>query len=415
MISEIIAIGDELLIGQVVNTNASWLGEQLFNLGIPARYATTVGDDEGAILDAFDRALKRSDVVLVTGGLGPTHDDITRAAACKYFKTDLVEDPIVLAQVASIFRRRGIDLTPSNRAQALVPRGCTVLPNSSGTAPGMRFDRDGKMLCIMPGVPREMKHIFTNEIRPSLVGKSATGKVARTMNTTGIAESLLFELIGPVPAVEAGLGKLAFLPSLRGVRMRITVERPDQGEADAIAARMEAFIRERAGKFIFGVGDETLEEAVGGLLRHHHRSLALAESCTGGFIAHMITNVSGSSEYFLRGYVTYANSAKTDMLGVPAALIDRHGAVSAEVAEAMAKGARERAGADIAVSTTGVAGPLGGTAEKPVGLVWIAVSDAHRTTSHKYTFSTDRMANKERFASMALELLRRRLLEIDEA
>ena len=412
MISEVISIGDELLIGQVTNSNASWLGEQLFDLGIPLRYVATVGDEHATIIDAIDRALHRSDVVIVTGGLGPTHDDITRAAVVDYLHTDLVEDPIVLEHVAAIFRRRGIELSPSNRSQALVPRGSTVLPNALGTAPGLRFDRNGKILCVLPGVPQEMKRIFTDAIRPSLAGKSGRGRVARTLNTTGIAESLLFELIGPVPDVESGAGKLAFLPNLRGTRMRITVEARDQADAERIALRMEKFIRERAGRYIFGVGETTLEEAVGLILREQKKTIATAESCTGGFMAHLITNVAGSSDYFLRGYVTYVNSAKVELLGVPAALIEAHGAVSAEVAEAMARGARERSGADVSVSTTGIAGPTGGTAEKPVGLVWIGISDAAGTTSHRMTFSRDRIANKERFTAMALELVRRRLLGV---
>lgn len=410
--SEIITIGDELLIGQVVNTNAAWLGEQLFTLGIPVRHSVTVGDGIVEICCAMDAALKRSDVILVTGGLGPTHDDVTRTAVCSYFETDLVEDPAVLATITAMFERRGMPLTESNRGQALVPRSATVIPNLHGTAPGLRFERDGKLLFITPGVPREMHGIFHDAIRPMLEGWSGAGVVTRTLVTAGIAESFLSEKIGPVPDVVNGLGKLAFLPGTQGVRLRITVESSIQYDADAIALRMENHIRERAADFIFGTGTDTLESVIGKLLKDRKFTLAVAESCTGGSIANAITNIAGSSEYFLRGYVTYSNASKIELLDVSPDELETRGAVSMETAEAMAEGARLKSGADIAVSTTGIAGSGGGTDQKPVGLVYIGISDAMATVAYKFVFGTDRVTNKERFASTALYLLWRRLLRL---
>ncbi|HZV13146.1 MAG TPA: competence/damage-inducible protein A [Candidatus Kapabacteria bacterium] len=413
MNAEIISIGDELLIGQVVNTNASWLGEQLFSLGIPVTRVIVVGDDEDAIVRAFDEAMQRSPVVVVTGGLGPTHDDITKTIACKYFKTELIENEAVLKHVTEIFGRRGQPLTPSNRSQALVPRNCTVLHNELGTAPGMYFETNGKNMFILPGVPAEMKRIFTDEITPILEKKRSGGVVLwRTLNTTGIAESLLYERMGSIDDILQGKARLAFLPSFRGVRLRITVESENKEAAQKIIEEVERRIREKAEQFIYSTGDESLEEVIGKILRERKLWLATAESCTGGLIANYITNVSGSSDYFSRGYVTYANEAKTELLDVPADVLSAHGAVSEEVAKAMALGARLHAKADVAISTTGIAGPLGGSEEKPIGLVWIGYSDADRTIAKKFIFGKDRLINKERFAAAAFDLLRKMLLGI---
>ena len=402
----IIAIGDELLIGQVVNTNATWLGEQLFRLGIPLRRVVTIGDDEAEILRAFDELMGHHAVVIVTGGLGPTHDDITKEAACIFFNTDLVENPAVLREIEQRWRNRSIALNQSTRTQAMVPRSCTILHNALGTAPGMQFTKGDSDMFILPGVPSEMKKIFSDEIIP-LILKHRSGNVVhwRTLNTTGITESSLFELLGSIDDLLRSQARLAFLPSARGVRLRITVESSSAGDAESIISDVEERIRGKAERFIFSRDDMPLEGIIGQLLRARRWTLAVAESCTGGLISNLLTNIPGSSEYFLRGYVTYTNEAKTQLLDVPVEVIANHGAVSEEVAMEMARGARLHARADVAIATTGIAGPDGSSVEKPIGLVWIGFSDAEHTTAKRYIFGSDRITNKERFATAALDLL----------
>jgi nicotinamide-nucleotide amidase len=416
MIAEVISIGDELLIGQVINTNQAYIAEKLNSIGISVSKMTTVGDDEQSILRSFDEALASHDLVLVTGGLGPTHDDITRSAACKFFDTDLVVNEEALERVKSFFEKRGIVPKKINEDQALVPRSCTVIQNHHGTAPGFLFQRNGRYLIAMPGVPFEMKAMIEDHILPFFAAK-ASGLVIkhRTLKTTGIGESFLAEQIGDVSTLfgpDDGV-TLAFLPGPTGTRLRITIRAKSTVEADHAIELVEKRIRSKAGKFVYGAGDEELEEIVGKLLYERHLTLAVAESCTGGLIADRITNVPGSSNYFERSYVTYSNESKLAELGVPSELLRRHGAVSREVAEAMAAGARTKSNADIGLSTTGIAGPSGGSVEKPVGLVWIGYSDRSGTLALRFNFGDNRRRTKERAAQAALELLRRKLLKID--
>jgi nicotinamide-nucleotide amidase len=294
--------------------------------------------------------------------------------------------------------------------QIRVPRAATVLPNPVGTAPGLWFERNGRVLVIMPGVPYEMKAIMEGSVLPRLRERHG-GRVIiqRTLRTTGIPESMLAQLLGDLDALlEAS--KLAFLPSPRGVRLRITVEESDRAQAEAIAARVEGRIRDRAGAYVYGTGDQELEQVVGALLAERGQTLSVAESCTGGQIAGRITDVAGSSAYFERGIVAYSNRSKVDLLGVREEVLLRAGAVSKDVAEAMAEGVRARAGTTYGLSTTGIAGPAGGTAEKPVGLVWIGIADADGTVASKFTFAGSRTLIKERASQAALELLRRRIL-----
>jgi nicotinamide-nucleotide amidase len=294
--------------------------------------------------------------------------------------------------------------------QILVPRAATVLPNPAGTAPGLWCERDGRVLIVMPGVPYEMKAIMEESVLPRLSGRHrGRAIIQRTLRTTGIAESVLARQIGELDAL-LETAKLAFLPSPRGVRLRITVEDPDRAAAEALADRVEMRLRDRAGKYIYGTGEQELEEVVGRLLAGRGMTVAVAESCTGGQIADRITAVSGSSAYFDRGVVTYSDRSKTELLGVPADLIVRTGAVSREVAEAMARGIRERSGTSFGLSTTGIAGPSGGTQDKPVGLVWIGIADGEAALAVKHTFGGSRSLIKERASTAALELLRRRIL-----
>lgn len=416
MKAEIISIGDELLIGQVINTNQAFLAEKLNTIGIAVQRMTTVGDEEEKIIEAFDKGLAAHELVLVTGGLGPTHDDITRTAVCRFFRTDLVVNEEALNRVRAFFGRRGVSPRKINEDQALVPRSCMVIQNDNGTAPGFMFERDGKYLIALPGVPFEMKAMTEAFILPFFSPKSSGSVIQhRTLKTTGIGESFLAEQIGDVRSLlgsDSG-SSLAFLPSPTGTRLRITVRAKTIEEAQERIRSAERGLRSKAGKYIYGVDDEELEQTLGRLLLERRLTIAVAESCTGGLIANRITNIPGSSAYFDRSYVTYSNESKMHDLGVPSDLIERHGAVSRDVAEAMAKGARLKANTDIGLSTTGIAGPTGGSPEKPVGLVWIGYSDRSVTLALRFNFGDNRQRTKERASQAALELVRRKLLHIE--
>ncbi len=407
----VITIGDELLIGQVVNTNAAFIGQKLSEVGIDVVRMLVVGDDHEQILGGFRECYEAVDAVIVTGGLGPTHDDITKKAVAEFFGVNLVMDNSVLENVRERLSKRNIALRKVNEEQALVPEGCDVLMNHWGTAPGLLFEKDDRIFAVMPGVPHEMQNLMTEYLVPRLKTKS-TGQVInhRVLKTTGIAESSLYELIGNVEDILGGKAKLAFLPSQFGVRLRITVKAKTVQEADSIVAEVEQKIRSKAGKYIYSGGDIDLEEVVGRLLAERKLTLSIAESCTGGFISHRVTNVSGSSNYFSCGVVVYSNEAKTNLLRVDKELIDRFGAVSEEVARGMASGIRYLSGSDIGLSVTGIAGPTGGTLEKPVGLVFIGLSDERGIIAKRLSLPDERMRFKERASQAALELVRRRIL-----
>ncbi len=415
MTSEIISIGDELLIGQVINTNQAFIAEQLNGVGISVGRMTTVGDRESEILSAFERAFHQFDVVAVTGGLGPTHDDVTREAVCRFFKVDLVLDQQALENVHRIFERRGVKPQKINEDQALVPHGCSVMQNKQGTAPGYFFERDGKYFFVMPGVPFEMKAMMEDFVIPFFRRRS-TGTVIRhrTLKTTGIAESFLAVQIGDIHHYlrpDSGI-TLAYLPSPTGVRLRISVRANSDEEATQQILEVESKLRARIDKHIYGVDDEELEDVIGRLLTERKLTISVAESCTGGLIADRITNTPGSSNYFERAIIAYSNESKVSDLGVPSELIKQFGAVSDEVCKAMAHGVRTKARTDIGISTTGIVGPTGGTAEKPVGLVWIGYSDQHETMALRFNFGDDRRRVKERASQAALELVRRKLRKL---
>jgi nicotinamide-nucleotide amidase len=413
MNAEIITIGDELLIGQVINTNQAYIAEQLNLIGIHVERMTTVGDDLDAILKAFEDACRPNRLVVATGGLGPTHDDITKTAACRFFKCGLVPDPAVRTHIQSLLAKRNIPWSDAAESQIMVPENAVVLHNPIGTAPGLHFRTTERELYLLPGVPYEMKEIVDRSMLPSLRDR-VDGFVIRhrTLRTTGISESLLAHHLGAIDDLLQG-ASLAFLPSPTGVRLRITVRDTDAARADRLVGEVEHRIRTRAAKYIYGTETQELEEVLGALLTEQRKSIAVAESCTGGMIANRITNVSGSSGYFERGIITYSNASKSNLLGVPPSLVELHGAVSREVAEAMAAGVRLLAGTDIGLSTTGIAGPTGGTTEKPVGLVWIGYSDETATFALKFQFGDGRLRFKERASQAALELVRRRLLTIE--
>lgn len=415
MKAEIITIGDELLIGQIINTNQAYIAERLNSAGIYCDRMTTVGDEAVTITDAFAAALERVDIVCVTGGLGPTHDDITKKMVCEFFHTALVMHEETLAHINALALKRNISMIQTNIDQALVPKNCTVIPNVHGTAPGMLFEQNNKYFFVMPGVPFEMKEMVDSWIIPFLKKKNIGTVIQHlTLKTTGIGESMLAHEIGNVEDVigSDGTTTLAFLPNPMGTKLRITVKDKTVESAHAKLLKAETVLRSKIEKYIYSEDERDLEDVIGQILNEQSLTLATAESCTGGLIANRITNVSGSSAYFLGGYVVYSNQLKIDELGVPAKLIADHGAVSKEVAEAMAYGARLTAKTDIAMSTTGIAGPTGGTPEKPVGLCWIGYSDAVSSFALKFNFGDNRIRFKERASQAALELLRKKLLKL---
>jgi nicotinamide-nucleotide amidase len=408
--AEILTVGNEIITGLVEDTNSSVITRRLETLGIPVMRHVSVGDDAEEITNALKQALERVDCVILTGGLGPTHDDITKHVLARFFDSKLVSDDAVKRRIEGIFKSRGMSAPENAHIQAEVPEKATVLDNARGTAPGLLFEQNDKRVYALPGVPLEAEHLLETYLVPHLENLGA-GKVQhRILKTTGVPESLLWQEIGPVSQFEDFV-KVASLPSLLGVRIRFTATGKDLAEATAQLDAAEKLLRKKIDHHIFAVDDETMEGNLGEWFRSNQQTLAVAESCTGGLIGHRITNVSGSSEYFLEGAVTYSNSAKHTRLGVDPAWIETHGAVSEEVATAMAEGIREWAGSDFGLAVTGIAGPSGGTPGKPVGLTYIAVTGPHGTYCEKFRFHQDRIRNKERAAQAALNLLRLYLLD----
>jgi len=407
MKAELISIGDELLVGQTVNTNASYLGRELTALGVDVGWVTTIGDNAEDVRASLSTALARADLVIMTGGLGPTHDDITKPVVADFFGARLLMNEDVLARLKSAFAARGIRMAKVNEGQAMVPEGATVIDNPAGTAPGLLFEREGKRCVVLPGVPGEMKAIFKQTLAPMLKG-SGHFILQKTLRTTGIAESTLFEKVGDIDEIQR-LVKVAFLPKGTGVDIRLTAASDDEEACRETLQQGEQIFIERAGKYIYARDDQPLEDAVAAFLVRQGKTLAVAESCTGGLLANKLTNVPGSSAYFERGVVSYSNEAKIELLGLPENVIAEHGAVSAETAEAMAMGIRRSAGTDFGLATTGIAGPTGGTAEKPVGLVYIALATSAGVRSKRLQFTRDRLGNKERTVQAALNWLRLQL------
>ena len=401
----IIIIGDEILIGQVVDINSSWISREMNKIGFRTETVITVGDDGKSISDAIDRCLEVADVVFMTGGLGPTKDDITKKVICEKFGTELVLNEQVLANVAEMLGRRGIAMTENNRGQALVPATATVINNAVGTAPGIMMERNGKLLFSMPGVPFEMRYLMEHEIIP-LIKKHYNLKPVfhKTLLLTGIAESILAEKISDWEDSLAENVRLAYLPAYSSIRLRLSVYEPDDTTESYIKAKVEE-LKRIVPENIIAYEDIKLEELVGKLLKDKLCTVATAESCTGGKVASLITSVSGSSEYYKGSVVSYCNEVKADVLGVSRADLEKYGAVSSTVAEQMASGVRRLLKTDYAVATTGIAGPTGGSDEKPVGTVWIAVATPTKVVSRKYVFGKDRSINIERFAASALSML----------
>jgi len=411
MTAEIITIGDELLIGQVVDTNSAWMAEKLNETGIPVRQITSISDNREHILTTLAEASQRAGIILITGGLGPTKDDITKTTLCEYFGSTMIFSETAYEDVSNLFRSRGLPVTSLNRSQAMVPECCTVIPNHDGTAPGMWFEKDGVIYVSMPGVPFEMKGLMTREILPRLVSRSDTVIMHRTLLTEGIGESFLADRIR---SWEEGLPshiKLAYLPQPGIVRLRLSARGAEKKELEAELQKAVDDLLPLAGEFIFGEGNDTLEEVVGRLLREKGHTLATAESCTGGYIAHLITSIAGSSDYFKGSVVAYANEIKEKLLGVKSGTLAGHGAVSSETVKEMAEGARDRFGTDYAIAVSGIAGPAGGTLDKPVGTTWIAVASPKGTVTRKFNLGDHRGRNIQRAAIAALSMLRKKIIE----
>ncbi len=416
MLAEIITIGDEILIGQVVDTNSAFIATLLNLNGISVKQISSVSDNREHILKSLDEAKERADIIIITGGLGPTKDDITKKTLCEYFKTTMRFDNEVYQDVTTIFATYEKGVTPINRLQAEVPEICTTLRNKNGTAPGMWFEVDGRIYISMPGVPYEMKAMMQNQVVPKLKEHFKLPFIVhKTILTQGIGESALCELISDW---EDGLAsediKLAYLPAAGMVRLRLSTSGGDfkllNSSVNKKIGELKLIIPEYIyGYEIFGEENETLEQIIGKLLKDKKKTISTAESCTGGYIAHLITTVPGSSEYFTGSVISYSNEIKEAELGVSKITLDTHGAVSQPVVEQMAKAIREKYKTDYSIATSGIAGPDGGTDEKPVGTVWIAIATPDKIFSEKFLFGNNRLRNIQKAANAALNMLRKEL------
>lgn len=411
----IINIGDELLIGQVVNTNASTMSQMLIAAGIDVNEVVTIGDDGDAIRESLTRCLKLSDAVLITGGLGPTKDDITKTVLCDFFHSRLVENAVALENVRRIFAIRGFELTLVNRAQALVPECCQVLNNDLGTAPCMWFEQDGKVVVSMPGVPFEMEWLMENRVVPKLQETFKTGAIVnKNILVQGIGESFLSDLIEPWELALPKCIRLAYLPQAGMLKLRLTARGTDRKELQNAIDEDVKTLYPIAGQYIVGEDCETLPELVHSQLTAKGKTLATAESCTGGTIASQLTALAGASKYFLGGVVAYSNEVKECALGVKHSTLEQHGAVSEQTAREMAEGVRKRFDSDYAIATTGIAGPDGGTPTKPVGTVWIAVASRTHTEAALLNFpGRRRQQNIDRSVNQAFAMLIRMLIKKD--
>jgi len=412
---ELISVGDELLIGQTINTNASWLGEQLNNLGFTIAYGLVISDQKKDIVNALNQAENRSDVVLITGGLGPTNDDITKHTLTEYFNTTLELDKEIEQNIIDYFTNRNLPILQTNKDQALIPKACQVLPNSRGSASGMWFEKNGVIFISLPGVPYEMKGIMNDHVFTKLLALKGEGSVVinRTVRTHGMGESFLAEVI---KSWENNLLKddlkLAYLPSPGIVKLRISIIGKDKA---SLEEKLNYYVSELIKLIpdqIYGYGNASMEGVVGELLKENNRTLSTAESCTGGNVSKMLTSISGSSSFFNGSIVSYSNQSKSELLDVNEQNIEKYGAVSQQVVEQMAANVRLKFNSDFGISTSGIAGPSGGTTEKPVGTVWIAVANKDKVVSKKLNLGYNRERNIHVSSLSVLNLLRLELLKI---
>ncbi len=409
MTCSILSIGDELLIGQVVNTNASWLGDQLTSLGITVAAIISIGDERALIVREIERLASTSDLLIISGGLGPTHDDLTREAICDLLGCQLRIDETQLRRIELRFAERGLQLNERSIRQAEIPDACRTLANNYGSAPGLAFTLGGCRAYALPGVPTELKGIFGDEIIPEIAPK--TSSIDRqTFLIFGIAESALADRLQELNVLLGDGLTLAYLPGLGGIRLR-AMRNGDVNHAQERFKKLVLGIEALAAQWIISNRDETMAEAVGRLLKQRGLTLSVAESCTGGMIGMLLTEIPGSSDYFLGGVISYANSLKQELLGVAESDLQQHGAVSQQVAVALAEGVRQRTGSDLAVAVTGIAGPGGGSPEKPVGTVWIAAVSGTQTIVERFQLGRERGIVRTRAANLALGLVRKLVVE----
>ena len=411
MKAEIITIGDEILIGQIVDTNSAWLSGKLNDIGFTVTRKLTVGDSAEEIRYALEEAMSACELVVTTGGLGPTKDDITKLTLADWFGCGMKRDEDTYERNRRVLEARGVDYNELNKAQSMVPECCEALPNYNGTAPGMWFERDGKVLVSLPGVPFEMKVLTEDTVIPRLFKEFVLKKIVhRTAITFGLAESVLAATIAGWEDALPTWMHLAYLPSPSQIRLRLSAYdidgRSEEEEIDRQFSALEKIIPD----YVIGYGDETVASATARLLENKGATLSVAESCTGGALSAAFTAMAGASDYFLSGVVSYTNAVKSDVLGVSAETLEKYGAVSRRTAEEMALGVKKLCGSDYAIATTGVAGPSGGTPENPVGTVWIAVTAPEGVFSKKFVFGKLRQQNIERATATAINILRLTLM-----
>lgn len=404
----ILTVGDEILIGQTIDTNSAWMGRRLNLIGASIIEITSVGDDHGAITEGIRHALGNADVVLMTGGLGPTKDDITKKAIADFFGVDMVFDQPTFEHIVKMFERFGRPLSDTHRHQCFMPANALLLQNKMGTAPGIWFERGEQVIVSMPGVPFEMQWIMEKEVLPRLISRFPPSPVAhRTLLTAGTGETQLASMIEDFENSLPANVHLAYLPSLGQVKLRLTAHGTDQAEIESLLEQKKEELLDLVREHVYGFEEDTLEAAVGRMLKSENMTLSTAESCTGGYIAHLITSVPGSSAYYMGSIISYDNALKINQLKVSVETLQHFGAVSEQTVKEMVTGALRTLKTDVAIATSGIAGPDGGTPEKPVGTIWIAVGNKDRVITHKLTLGKDRLKNIEYTGNFALDMLRR--------
>jgi nicotinamide-nucleotide amidase len=412
---QILTVGDELLIGQVIDSNSAWMAKQLNLIGAQVTGIQTTGDDLGEMIEALQRAAKKADVVLITGGLGPTRDDVTKKALAQYFDTGFVFSQETFAYIERFFSRLGRTATDAHRQQCFMPQNASLLPNKMGTAPGMWFDEDDVVYVSMPGVPYEMQYLMQKEVLPRLQDRfPGTPILHKTIRTVGEGESNIAKRLETFEAELPNNVKLAYLPSLGQVRLRLTARGGSRDQLEHTLERYAQELEKLVDDLVFGFDDQTLEEVVGETLRAKKLTVGTAESCTGGFLAHRITSIPGSSDYFLGSIIAYANEVKQELLGVKEETLQEYGAVSEATVREMVAGTLKLLGTDLAIATSGIAGPGGGTPEKPVGTVWLAIGNQHEIRTHRLQLGKDRLKNIEYSTVFALNMIRQAALELFE-
>lgn len=409
----ILTVGDEILIGQTIDTNSAWMGQQLNLIGAEVVEITTVADEHDAIFNSIGHAFKGADIVLMTGGLGPTKDDITKKTIAEFFNIGMTFHQESFDRLTNIFARFGLTVRESHKEQCMMPNNALIINNNMGTAPGMWFEHGKKVLVSMPGVPFEMKWLMENGVIPKLKEQFKSQPIVhRTIMTAGTGESQLAKHLEDLEENLPPYIKLAFLPNLGQVKLRLTARGDDEIALNAELDVLKTELIKRVEKYVYGFDEESLEEAAGKVLKQKNLTVGTAESCTGGYIAHRITSVPGSSSYFWGSVVSYDNSVKINSLGVKPETLEAHGAVSEQTVKEMVAGAIKALGTDTAVATSGIMGPGGGTDEKPVGTIWVAVGNKDKVVTHKLSLTKNRSKNIEYTGNFALNFLRKFVLDL---